>query len=219
MTSLDTTPRSGADTFARYAMVAGAFLSPLLIALALLLSPIPIGVEGEPYVQEFAAAVDSYPTSAWLGALSAVLLVPGLLGAARVARSGKPVLGLAGLILAFTLALPTGNSDDVIYAALKSGVDQATTVRLLDAYENALPTSVLGASFFLGLIGAVLLGIAVLLGRSAPVWAGATLAVAPILIPVAWFAGLPTIAAVIPWALFAIGLGGVTLPLLGDRRR
>ncbi|MEO3857613.1 hypothetical protein [Acrocarpospora sp. B8E8] len=220
MTSLDTTSRSGTDTFARYAMVAGAFLAPLLLAISLLLSPIAPGVEGDAYVREFGANIDSYPTAVWLGALSSILLIPGMFGAAKVVRAGKPALGLAGLILAFVLALPVGgNTDDVIYAALKSGIDPASTVKLVDTYENGLPSSALGFSFFLGLLGLVLLGVAALTGRTAPVWAGVALIVAPILIPVAWFAALPTIAAAVPWALLAIGLGGVALPLAGADRK
>jgi hypothetical protein len=219
MTSLDTTSRSGTDTFARYAMVAGAFLAPLLIAISLLLSPIPPGVEGDDYVREFAAGIDSYPTAVWLGVLSSILLIPGMFGAAKVARAGKPVLGFVAMVLAFVMALPiAGNTDDVTYAALKSGIDPAGTVKLVDTFENGLPSSALGFSFFLGLIGLALLGVAALMGRSAPVWAGVALTIAPILVPVAWFASLPTIAAVIPWTLLALGLGGVTLPLVSAER-
>jgi hypothetical protein len=214
MTNLDI-PRSGADTFARYAMVASAFLSPLLVAVSLLLAPFDATTEGEAYVRNFTENIDSYTLVSWLGILSAILLIPGLFAVSKVARWGRPALGLVGMVLAFVLALPLGgNSDDVIYAAHKSGLDTTITTRLMDTYTNDLPVSVLGFAFFVALLGLLLLGVAALLGRSAAPWAAVTLIVAPILIPIPWFTGLGNIVAAVAWLALTAGMGGVALSLL-----
>lgn len=218
MTSTQATPRTGADTFTRYATIACAVISPLAIALSLLLASTTTA-EGRAYVQQFADNQASYPMWAWISALSAITLIPALLGLGRVVRPAKPTLGLVGLILAFIMALPiSGNSDDVLYAALKSGLDVDTTTKLYTALSNDVPTAPLGLLWFAGLIGLVVLGVAALLGRSAPGWAAVTLIVAPILIPIPWFAGLPTTVAALPWLLMTAAFGGVTLGLLRDDR-
>jgi hypothetical protein len=218
MTTIDTVPQSGADTFARYAMVASAVIYPLAIAVALLITPFDPTVQGEAYVRNFAANIDSYSgLSYWLGGLSLFTTIPALFAVGKVARWGRRTLGLIGMVFAFLLAIPvTGNSDDVIYAALKSGVNVTTTSKIVDTFNNDLPSAALGWSFLLGLVGVALLGVSALIGKSAPAWAAITLIVAPVLIPVAWFGGLGTILAVIPWLLMTAGMGGVALTLLKE---
>ncbi|MGV9302845.1 hypothetical protein ACWENQ_04285 [Nonomuraea sp. NPDC004354] len=218
MTSLDTTPRSGADTFTRYAMIAAAVISPLAIAASILLAPGNVTAEGEAYVRQFVAAAGSYPLLAWLSAISSLTIVPAAFGVARVARAGRPVLGLVAMILAFVLIVPIGgNSDDVLYAGIVAGLDQATLTKLYAAYNEGLPTSILGMSFLFGLLGFLLLGVAALLGRTAPVWAAIALVVAPVAIPISWFAGLGNVAAGVAWLLMTAGMGGVALGLLNQR--
>jgi hypothetical protein len=218
MTTVDITPRSGADTFVRYGMVACAIIYPLAIAVSLLLSPFDPTVEGEAYVRSFAANIDGYSgLGYWLGGVSLFATIPALLAVGKVARWGRRTLGLVGMIFAFVLAIPvTGNSDDVIYAALKSGADVTTTSKILDTFNNNLPSAALGWTFLLGLVGVVLLGVSALIGRSAPAWAAISLIIAPVLIPVAWFGGLGIVFAVIPWLLMTAGMGGVALTLLKE---
>lgn len=214
MTTIDTTPRSGADTFARNAMVASAFIAPLALAAGLFLAPNQVTAEGQAYVQGFVDNIDSYPMMTWIGGIFAVLAIPAIYGVSKVARRGRSTLGLIGMILAFTLAIPApGNSDDLIYAAAKSGVDVPTITKMWN-YE--LPTSILGLAFFLGLLGLVLIGVAALIGKTAPTWAAITLIVAPFLVPIAWFAVLPNALAAGAWVVLAVGMGGVSLGLLRD---
>ncbi|MFI6597128.1 hypothetical protein ACIBHX_12775 [Nonomuraea sp. NPDC050536] len=214
MTTLDTAPSTGADTFARYAMIACAIIAPLAIATSLLITPIAVTAEGESLVRSFAAHLDSYPTESYLGLLSMIAMIPGILAVSKVARAGKPVLGLVGMVLAFILALPVSpDTDDPLYAALKSGLDPQTATKLLNALNNDMPTSVLGISFFPGLIGFVLLGVAVLLGKSAPAWSAILLIVAPFLIPVAWLAGLSNTVAAVAWLVMTAAMGSVALAL------
>nr|BFE88383.1 hypothetical protein GCM10020093_109840 [Planobispora longispora] len=214
MTNLDT-PGSGADAFARHAMVASAFLAPLLVTVSILLSPFDATAEGEAYVRDFTENIGGYALFSWLAVLSAALFLPGLFAVSKVARRGRPTLGLAGMILAFILAVPFGgNSDDVLYAANRAGLDTAVTTRLMDAYVNDLPIALLGSAFFLGLLGLLLLGVAALLGRSAATWAAAALIAAPILLPIPWLAGMGNVVVAVPWLILTAGMGGVALSLL-----
>ncbi|MFD1938109.1 MULTISPECIES: hypothetical protein [Nonomuraea] len=218
MTSLDTTPRSGADTFARYAMIAAAVIAPLAIGVSIMLAPGDITAEGEAYVRQFAANASSYPVLAWLSAISAITIIPAALGVSRVARLGKPTLGLVATILAFIMIVPvSGNSDDVLYAGVKAGLDPAKLTALYTAYNEGLPTSIFGMAFLLGLVGFLLLGVAALLGKTAPPWAAIALIVGPVAIPIPWFAGLGSAAAGIAWLIMTAGMGGVALGLLNQR--
>jgi hypothetical protein len=199
-------------------MVASAFISPLFLALALLLAPFNVTLEGEDYVKDFAANIDSYGGPGyWLTGISAFTLIPAIFAVSKVARWGKRTLGLVGMILAFILAIPIqGNTDDVTYAALKSGLDVPTTAKLADTYNTDLPSSALGWSFLLALIGLILLGVAALIGKSAPAWAAIALIVAPVLVPIAWIASLGNVAAGAAWLVLAVGMGGVALSLLKE---
>ncbi|MEV0993513.1 hypothetical protein [Nonomuraea sp. NPDC050202] len=210
MTTVDTP--SVTSRFTRTAMIACAVAAPLLIALSLLLTPFQATLEGEPYVRAFTAHLDAYALPSWLGLLSFAALIPGLLAVSRVARSGRPVLGLIGMILAFILTLPTVDTDDVIYAAARVGLDAATTNQLITEVGEGAPTAAAGFGFFPALLGLVLLGVAALAG-AAPKWAAIALIVAPFLIPVAWFAQISNAAAAAAWIVLAAGMGGVSLAL------
>ena len=75
-------------------------------------------------------------------------------------------------------------------------------------------SGMLGFIFLPGLIGLFLLGLAALLGKTAPVWASIVLMVAPLLIPVPWFAGLGVALAAVTWLILAVGMGGVAFALV-----
>ncbi|WP_188193044.1 hypothetical protein [Nonomuraea sp. SYSU D8015] len=211
MTTVETHPATAG--FTRYAMIVCAVAAPLALALSLLLAPNDTTAEGEAYIRSFIADVDAYPLWSWVSVLSFAAVIPMILGVSKVARSGRPVLGLVGMILAFILALPVGlNTDDVIYAAHKIGLDVPTIDRLVTEMNEGLPTSALGFSFFASLLGFVLLGIAAL-RSAAPKWAAIAMIVAPFLVPVAWIAQLGNLAAGTAWLVFAAAAGGITLAL------
>ncbi|WP_143591101.1 hypothetical protein [Thermoactinospora rubra] len=204
-------PRSGVDTFARNFMVAAAFAGPAVMAVALMTSPLPTTTEGEAYVRAFAANLDAYAWSSWVFLAAFPLILAGLLAAARVARQGKPVLGLVGLVLAFLMMIPSASIDDTLYSALKSGVDVATATKM---YSTPAPTAIVGELFPLALIGFLLIGVAALLGKTAPTWGAIALIVGPILVPIPWITGMSTVVAGAAWLVMAAGLGGVALGLL-----
>ena len=211
MTTVDTPPATAA--FTRRAMITCAVAGPLLLGLSLIFAPFPATTEGEPYIRGFVANIDGYALWSWINVLSLTALVPAIFAVSKVARSGRPVLGLVGMILAFIMALPFGvNTDDVIYAAAKIGLDVPTTNKLLTELGEGVPTAPLGFTFFLALLGFVLLGVAAL-RSAAPKWAAIAMIVAPFLIPIAWLAQLPNAAAGAAWLVFAAAAGGIALAL------
>jgi len=205
-------PPTTTDSFARYAMIACAVVSPLAVAVPLLFGPFDYTVDGEPYVRGMLAHLDAYALWSWIGALGALTLIPAIFAVAKVARAARPALGLTGMILAFLLAMPFNlTSDDVIYAAAKSGLDVPTTNRLV-THMSETPAAVLGVTFFLALAGFVLLGVAAL-RSDAPRWAAVLMIVSPLLVPVAWIAQLGNVAAAAAWILFAAASGGIASAL------
>jgi hypothetical protein len=217
MTGTASSGTSGAATFARYGLAVSAVAFPVLVLLAILLSPIgDITAEGREYVQEFADDLDGYTTSLWLWPLAWIAAIPAMLAVGRVARSRAPVLGLVGLILGFGFVIPAGiDQDEVIYASLKAGLDVDATAALVDSIDTNLPSSILGFTFFVGLLGMVLLGVALLRGRSAPVWAAIALIVGPVAIPLTFFSGVAA-ALVVAWAVLGVGFVGCALVLFRE---
>ncbi|MGN9845028.1 hypothetical protein ACTMTI_43585 [Nonomuraea sp. H19] len=217
MTTVQTPPATAG--FTRYAMITCAVVSPLTLALSLLLAPFNVTAEGEPYIRGLIANLDAYALWSWIFVLSMATLIPAIFAVSKVARSGRPALGLVGMILAFIMALPTSvNTDDVIYAATKAGLDVPATNRLVTELSEGVPTAALGFTFFLSLLGFVLLGIAAL-SSAAPKWAAIAMIVAPFLIPIAWFGQLGNIAAGAAWIVFAAAAGGIALALPAGPQR
>ncbi|MPY81029.1 MAG: hypothetical protein GEV04_21875 [Actinophytocola sp.] len=201
---------------ARVAMAACAVLAPLSVLAGVLVHPADIGTEDRAAVEQFAANLGDYPPVAWLHAAGLILWLPALLALGRVARPQAPRLGLAGLILALALAIPTFDYDGLTYVALDAGLDVDTVTALVTA-ASSLPAGILDLLFFAGLIGLILLGVAVLRGQSAPSWAGLALIVAPLAIPVSWFSG--SLAAFIAaWSVLLIGFAGCGYALITARR-
>ncbi|MGH3519467.1 MAG: hypothetical protein ACRDQ7_19015 [Haloechinothrix sp.] len=215
-TTPQTSPQLQLPMPARYAMAACAVLAPVLFATAGALHPVEVGAEGREFVQQFADNLDAYTAPSWLYPIATLLWVPALLAVARVARSQSSSLGLIGMVLAFGLAIPVGlDSNDLAYVALDNGLDAATITALM-ASADTLPSRILGFTWLAGLIGLIVLGIAILRGRSAPIWAGVALIVAPLAIPASWFSGW-AIGLTAAWVLLAIGFTGCALSLVTRR--
>lgn len=209
-TTLDTNAQLRLPEPARFAMAACAVLAPALLLVAGLLHPVAIGAEGRDAVQQFADNIDGYTVSSWLYPIATFLWIPALLTVGRIARSGAPALGVTGMVLAFGLAIPVAlNADDLAAVSLDNGLDVATTTALIESAQN-LPSGVLGFSWLAGLIGVLLLGVAILRGGSAPVWAGAALIVAPLAMPAAYFSG-SAVVLVAAWVLQLVGFTGCAI--------
>lgn len=216
MTDLQGTARASAtQTFARYGLAACAVLYGLLTVLALVIQPaIDYTAEGGDYVQAFSANIDAMTPSLWIWPALIFVGVPALLAVGRVARSQAPAIGLVGLILGFGVVLPSGlELDEVTYAAIKSGLDVESTVALLQSVEQNVPSSNYSILWFPGLVGLLLLGVAMLRGRSVPKWVGISLIIAPIAIPVTYFSGI-SMALIAAWMVLAAGFIGAAFVLV-----
>jgi hypothetical protein len=200
---------SRTDAFTRTGLAVCSVAFGVVLVLALLLAPkFDYTLEGVAYVEEFAAHVDDAAPSLLFWALSVLLGVPALLAVSRVARSNAPALGLTGLILGYFFVIPAGlDMDEVIYASLKAGLDTESTNAVLESVEDNLPSSYFGLLWFVGLLGLILLGVAMLRGKSAPTWVGLAFVVAPVAIPLTWFSGVE-VALIAAWVLLAIGFAG-----------
>lgn len=213
--TLDSGPQLRLPMPARCAMAACGVLAPVLMIVALHLHPVGVGVGDTEALPELAANLDGYLLPSWLDGIGAFLWVPALLMAGRVARTGAPTLGLVGLVLAFGLAIRIGPGlTDVAYLGLSSGLDVDATDALAKT-TSELPTAVLGESWLIGLVGLVVLGVAIVRGKSAPVWGGVALIVAPVAVPVSWISG-SVIAVTAAWAVLAIGFAGCALAFLSQ---
>lgn len=217
-TTFETDPQTRLPMAARNAMAACAVLAPLLTIAAIALDPVDAGLEGSDAVRALEANLDAFILPSWLYALSTFLWIPALLMVGRVARATAPALGLTGLILAFGLAIPVGPDPyDLAFIGLKSGLDVDATFAVVEAADN-LPSAVLGFSWLLGLIGLVVLGIAILRGKSAPAWSGIALIIAPVAMPLSWFA-VSEVALLATWAVLTVGFAGCALAFLSQPAR
>ncbi|MQA12301.1 MAG: hypothetical protein GEU98_27970 [Pseudonocardiaceae bacterium] len=215
---VDTNSQPTLPAPARYAMAGCAVVAPILIVVAMLLAPLDMAGEGREYVSDFAANIDQLGATLWLWALSALLMPAALLAVGRVARAGAPALGVVGLVVAFPFVIPIGlEMDELSYAALKSGLDVDATHRLIESADTNLPSSLFGWAFLVSMVGLVLLGIALLRGRSAPMWVGIALIVAAVGIPVSWFSGVG-VAVLIAWAVLAAAFIGCAFALAAPAR-
>ncbi|GHE75595.1 hypothetical protein GCM10017786_00380 [Amycolatopsis deserti] len=218
MVAVNTEPRSGLylPPVARYLMGAGAVLAPLLVAVGVALNLDIAGTTNTAIAQQVADNLGDYRTQAWLTAVSALLWVPAVLTAGRVARWNSPRLGLTGTVLAFGMAIPIGlDTEALAYVALKNGVPMPVTVAMMDTADNTPHWSVFFV-FFAGLIGLILLGVAILRGHAAPPWAGVALILAAVAVPVSWFAG-SGIAVLVSWLVLAAGFAGCAQALITHR--
>jgi hypothetical protein len=201
---------------ARTAMALCAVAAPGLITAVVQLNLVDVGVDGRAALEQFAADVDAYPPVGVLHAIAAFLWLPALLTVARVARAGAARLGLIGLVLGAGIIVPPSIDPEALsYIALTNGHGIEATQALVTSAEQ-LPSGFLGWSWLLGLIGLVLLGVAVLRGRSAPTWAGVALVLAPLAIPASWFAG-SALALTAAWVALTLGFAGCGIALVQRR--
>jgi hypothetical protein len=148
--------------------------------------------------------------------LVAVLMLPAVLYLMRLARSGAPRLAVAGGVIAFAGwlggLLGLGATDIVFYHAARLA-DRPDAVRLLTAVTDDAASNVLLGVFLVGhILGMLLLGAALWRSRSAPRWAAALVALAPLAHLLLHNAGKAPDA--IAYACMTLGLAGCAVSLL-----
>lgn len=147
-------------------------------------------------------------------------VIPAVLFLGELAGSRRSRLAASGTVVAFVGALGAGYllaNDVVVYAASQAKA-QAGAVEVLSAYESSgvvLVVTVLGVAGTT--VGLVLLGIALVRARTVPVWAGVSVAAAPVLSVVGEASGVFAIAVAAYALQFAAFTTCAYALLRGDR--
>lgn len=169
------------------------------------------------------AAVDGHgarmTASIWLDLLI-LLLIPAALYVGEVAGARRSRLAATGTVLVFGTSLTAGYLlalDPLLYLASKAS-DRAGAVKLLSEYESAAVTNVvIVISVLGGMIGLILLGIALVRARSVPVWAGVAVAVSAVLEVAGQAVGLDAVA-VLAYLLRVVGFAACAVALIALHR-
>ncbi|MFF4036354.1 hypothetical protein ACFYZ2_42550 [Streptomyces sviceus] len=152
-----------------------ATLGPLMFAAAGLVAPYGTDASSKEIARDIAAHQGATELSVWLWTVGTVLFLPGLVGVALLAVSRSARLGLWGAALFGTGLIAIGttpNLDIVALGGFAKGVSQDSLVRVADGV-NALAVVNGPILYFVAahVLGAILLGVALLRGRVVPAWA------------------------------------------------
>ncbi|MEV4512263.1 hypothetical protein AB0K00_25275 [Dactylosporangium sp. NPDC049525] len=211
-------PSAQAGRLARGILAAAMIVGPLVQVAFPLLQPWP--ADTDDYVADVGAHTAAYRALAWLGLLGAVTMAPAVAGLAALAWRGAPRLALAGAVLAVPGMLnPDGNPDDLVYAAARAGAADDETRAMLDRLGELPPFTTFGFYAF-GVafaVGGLLLGAAVLIGRTAPRWAAVALLAASCVALLGSYVPIGAAAATAGWAVASAGFIGCAVALLRQR--
>lgn len=205
--------RADSDRTARFRYVALAVIAPIgPVAIAGIRAVLPYETtdDNAGIATGIGADLAAGSTVLWLGLLAGLTLLVGVFVVSAVAVRAAPVLGAVGGLLAFagysSLFIAILPADAAALAATRSGLDTATTARILDEMA-AHPTAIIAVALFvLGhIVGTMLLGIALWKGRMVPVWAALALIVSQPL-HLVFAVGLPNgLLDAAAWTLTAVG--------------
>jgi hypothetical protein len=123
----------------------------------------------------------------WLTFVAVLTSVPGVISLGLLARRHAPVLGTAGLVLAYAAFAclfwsSVAGSDTVALGTARIGLHPGTTGALLTSIASITPIGLGAAIFVFGhIISLVLLAVALWRGRSVPRWAALALGLSQIL--------------------------------------
>ncbi|PWI17678.1 hypothetical protein DI272_28580 [Streptomyces sp. Act143] len=169
-----TTEAPSAGTARRLAGLA-AVLGPLLFAAAFLISPYDTNADADEIARVIAAHQGATEVSVWLWTAGTLVIAPGLVAVGMLATARSARLGLWGSVLFGTglLAITlTPSLDTVALGALDKGVDVSTLAKVAKGTDDLVVVGVPVLYFVAAhVIGAVLLGVALLRTRTVPAWA------------------------------------------------
>jgi hypothetical protein len=186
-------------------------VGPAAIAVLRLLLPYYTASDSSAMV----AAVQAHPgrqsAVIWLTYVGILLLVPGMLAAARLARSGSPRLTAWAVALLVPGYLSLGGfaaEDHLLWSAHRAGLSAADSAALVDASHPSIGVSI--GVFVVGhVVGTVLLGLALLRSGRIPAWAAWAIVVSqPLHFVTTVFLGSPQVDFV-AWSLTAVGMAMV----------
>ena len=203
----------------RAAALVLAVLMPVGPALvAVLRGLLPAFTAGDS--RQMAAAVAASPgresAVLWLGYLATLMLVPGVIAAAGLARKGAPRLAAWAVTLLVPGYLSMGallTGDAVLWAGQSAGLPTATTAALYDHLHPSIDLAV--GVFVVGHVaGTVLLGLALLRSRAIPAPFAWVLTVSQPLHFAAFVVfGIQTLD-VVAWTLTAVGMAAAAVALV-----
>lgn len=153
----------------------------------------------------------------WLGVVGLFTLLPGAYAALKLLKRSAPRLAAwsGAFLIPGYLAMPALLAVDA-FAAVAPGVrlDAATEDRILDALMALPHLSVLVLVFVVGhVVGTLLLGVAMIAGRAAPLVVGVLMTVSQPLHLTAVIIGNPTLD-LLAWGLTAVGMGFLAIRVL-----
>jgi hypothetical protein len=193
-------------------------LGPLAIAVLRLVLPYYTSPDTADVVRVAGAHAGRESAVIWLGYVGVLLLVPGVILAARVCREQAPRLTAWALALAVPGYLSMGmmlGYDHLVWSATHAHLSMADAAAVVDAAHPSLEVSI--GVFVLGhVVGTVLLGLALLRSGRIPAWAAWAVTVSQ---PTHFLAtvvlGSPQVDFV-AWCLTSLGLGLVARVVVAD---
>ncbi|MCX4698307.1 hypothetical protein [Streptomyces sp. NBC_01373] len=198
----------------RVLLALSAALGPLLLAVTI--GVLPYGTDDSTREIVTAIAEDEalVQLAQWAWVFGLVLLVPGTLAVGLLAMTRAPKLGLWGLVVLGTgwMAIATTPSmDQVVLGGLDEGVSRKALVDVTDG-TFALAVNAIPSFYFVAahVIGAILLGAALLRGRTVPVWAAWLLILSMPLNVVGFASGLLPVT-VLSFLMMAVAFGAAGL--------
>lgn len=202
-------PRAG-----RVLLAVSAVLGPLLLAVTV--GVLPYGTDDS--TKEIVAAIAEdkalIELSLWGWVLGLLLLVPGTLAVGLLAMTRSPKLGLWGMAVFGTglLAIAaTPSLDQIALGGLAEGVSQEALVGVTDGTYD-LVVNVVPSLYFVAahVVGAILLGVALLRGRVVPAWAAWVLILSMPLNVAGFVTGVAPVT-VVSFVMLAVGFGAAGL--------
>jgi hypothetical protein len=149
-------------------------IGPILVLLVRGIMPYWTSDDIPTMVAKSVADPGTLTAMTWIGVFIVPPLVASLLAIGYVARRGAPVLATLGVTLSFvsyTIWFAGGNVDLTVAALNDKGFDATTITRVVDASVSHPAASLSTVVWVIGhIIGAVLLGIALLRSRVVPRW-------------------------------------------------
>jgi hypothetical protein len=191
-------------------------VGPAAVAALRFVLPYDTTDDGPRMVHQVAEHQTAENAVVWLGLVAMLTLVPSVLWVGRLVGRGAPRLTAAALLLLVpgysVLGLLVAGDAAVLFG-VRHGIPADT---LGDLYESVHPSAAVGAGIFVvgHVLGTVLLGIAMLRGRTVPTWAGVATVVAQPLHFVAAVVVSSHTLDLAAWGLNAVGFAAVSLAIL-----
>jgi hypothetical protein len=158
-------------------------VGPAAVALLRFVLPYDTTDSGTTIVQKVAAHQGAENAAVWLGFVAVLVIVPSVLWAGQLVGRTAPRVAAAAMLLMVPGYSALGllvAGDAMVLFGVRHGIPAHTLGQM---YEAVHPVAIVsGVVFVLGhVLGTVLLGLALIRGRSVPLWAGiATLVSQPL---------------------------------------